>query len=93
MDLFYKTFEENIKKIDEKNVEINFIGEREKIPERIKLVLEKIEKKNKENKNKNRMKVFLALFYGGRLEIVEAIKKIPTKEIENLTEEKFEKFL
>ena len=93
MDLFCNIFEKRWKEIEEKNVEINFIGEREKIPKKIKLILEKIEKENKKRKNEKRMKAFFALSYGGRLEIVEAIKKIPKKEINELTEKKFENFL
>jgi undecaprenyl diphosphate synthase len=47
----------------------------------------------KETSKNNKINVNMAVSYGGRLEIVEAIKTIPKKEIENLTEEKFEKFL
>jgi undecaprenyl diphosphate synthase len=44
-------------------------------------------------KTKPVIKVFLAVSYGGRAEIVSAIKKIPQKYIEKLTEKKFEEFL
>lgn len=71
--------------------EFKFIGDIEKFPKKLQNSMRQFEDDSK--KTKTEIKVFLAVSYGGRPEIIEAIKKIPAKDVKNLTEEKFEKFL
>lgn len=73
LKLFRETLSENIEQLHKKGVKLRTIGDIEKFPEDIYLKLkEGVEKTAKNNK----ITVVLALNYGGRNEIVRAIKKI-----------------
>ena len=60
------------------NVKVLIVGEREKLSQRIRSIVDAIEEKTKNN---NLMTLNIALSYGGRGEIVSAIKKIMKKGI------------
>ncbi|MDD4062480.1 MAG: polyprenyl diphosphate synthase, partial [Candidatus Pacebacteria bacterium] len=60
------------------NVKVLIVGEREKLSQRIRSVVDAIEEKTKNN---SLMTLNIALSYGGRGEIVSAIKKIMKKGI------------
>ncbi|MCF2143657.1 MAG: di-trans,poly-cis-decaprenylcistransferase [Candidatus Heimdallarchaeota archaeon] len=62
--------------VDEKKVKVNFIGRREKLPKEILQLIDTIEQKTKHYTGHI---LNIALSYGGRAEIVDAIKKIATK--------------
>ena len=72
---------------------VKFIGSRDRFSSRIQKLMDRAEDRTKNNKTN----VFLAVSYGGRLEITEAIKKLSRElskqDIEKLTEKDFEKFL
>ena len=63
---------ENIKK----GMQMHFIGRRDDMPDDIVSLMETAEENSK---NANRIKVNIAINYGGRLEIVEAVRKIAQK--------------
>jgi len=79
MKLIEVFFKEEITKNDLlKDVRVLIVGERERLSERIRKVVEAIEEKTKDNKS---MTLNIALSYGGRGEIVSAIKNIIKKNI------------
>lgn len=79
MDIFRKSLSDYFGKFNEKNVKINILGQKEKFARDIKDQIEKIES---ETKNNTGMTLNLALSYGGRAELVDAIKKIVKKGID-----------
>lgn len=56
-----------------KNIKLNIIGEIEKLPESVRRVAEKVMRDTKDNKKRI---LNLAISYGGRTEILRAVKKI-----------------
>ena len=75
------------------NLRLKVIGQQEDIPSDVRSELERVEDLTKNN---TRMTVILALNYGGRTEIVDAVKKILVDgnvEPESLTEETFSSYL
>lgn len=85
LDLFRKEFEDiskgkNIKKIEKNKVKIVFIGDLDLLPKDLKEECLNLQKKTKKNNN---LIVNFAMAYGGRLEIINAIKNI----IKNKTKE------
>jgi undecaprenyl diphosphate synthase len=93
MRLFENFLTKEINKIIEKEVKIKFIGKLDMFSKKMQKLMKDVEEKSKNNKTT----LFLAMSYGGRLEIVEAVKKLSQEktkeEIESLTENEFEKYL
>lgn len=85
-----KILQENLKKYLEDGIRLNLIGDSSKLPKRLKEKLQDLVEKSKKNK---KITVTFALNYGGRDEIIRAIKKIPLSEIKKLTKEKFSQYL
>ena len=86
MDLLKKALEEkNMKKAIDKGIKIKVIGQIEKLSVSLQKKIEEIENLTKNNKD---MVLNFAISYGGRAEIVSAIKKIIEKKIppEKITE-------
>jgi undecaprenyl diphosphate synthase len=81
-------------KVLEKNqLRLKVIGQKEALPASVRAELSRVENLTK---NYERMTIILALNYGGRAEIVEAVKKIfrdNGSEINTLDEEKFSHYL
>jgi undecaprenyl diphosphate synthase len=72
---------------------LKVIGQKDALPSRIRKELQRVEDLTK---NSDRMTIILALNYGGRAEIVEAVKKICRENnapADSLTEEKFSSYL
>ena len=90
LNLFREILGDNINKLHNKGVKILTIGDLSKFPEDIQSKLHLAEEKTKNNKN---LTAVLALNYGGRDEIIRAIKKLSPKEIKNITEDSFSKAL
>lgn len=97
LNYLFKLFEEvfsnmNKKELKEKKLKFKFIGDLTLIPEKLKKQCIKLEKDTKNNK---KLKVNIAIAYGGRQEIIQAIKKIIKRKIpENkITESIIEKYL
>ena len=78
MKLVQKATIVDLKDVAKKGVKVNIIGERGRLPEFVKKGIRKIERNT--NKNK-KMTLNLALSYGGRGEIVQAIKNIIKKKV------------
>ena len=72
---FSKKYVNNLMK---KGVKLNVIGERKKFP---KFLLEKVKNGEKLTKNNKKGILNLAVSYGGRLEIIYAVKKIISKKV------------
>lgn len=73
-----KEYKKNIKEICREGLKIKFIGQKERIPKDILKDIQDIEELTRNNK---KMIINLAFNYGGRAEIVDAIKKIIQKKI------------
>lgn len=92
MTLMNKAFSEELEELNKLGFKINIIGSRDRISKTIKKNIEKIE-----NETKNNKKAILNICfnYGGRLEIVEAVKKIVEEgiEVEKINEELIGKYI
>ena len=92
MTLMNKAFSEELEELNKLGFKINIIGSRDRISKTIKKNIEKIE-----NETKNNKKAILNICfnYGGRLEIVEAVKKIVEEgiEVDKINEELISKYI
>ena len=93
MLLFEDVFIEQMDVILEKEVSVKFVGSLHKFSRKLQKKMTELEEQTKHYKTK----VFFAVSYGGRDEIVQAVKNIGEslgqKEIAKMTEKKFEKYL
>lgn len=78
MGLAKKLINDGLKEFHEAGIRVRVIGQRERLPNFLKKEIEKSEELTKGNK---KMTLNFALSYGGRAEIVEAIKNIIAKKI------------
>ncbi len=76
--------------LNKNNVKVKAIGQIERLPAKVRENLNYLIDKTQNNTG---LVLVLALSYGSRSEIVDAIKKIPIKEIKNLTSEDFRQYL
>lgn len=78
--------EKNVKKLHQKGIKMQVIGQKEKLP---KILQKKIKKAEKFTKNNKEGILNLAISYGGRTEIIQAIKNLIKKKIpaNKITEE------
>jgi len=93
MRLIASLFEKDaLQRLKNKGVRIRIIGEMDKVPGFVKKVLKKVEKVTKDNKE---IIVNLAFSYGGRGEILRAVKEIVKKKIpsKKINEEIFSRYL
>lgn len=93
----WKLLEDYLKKEDKNlmknHLRLKVIGQKKDIPSRVNKELERVENMTKDNQG---LTILLALNYGGRAEIIDAVKKIKEDksiDIQSLTEEKFSKYL
>src|ERR1035437_2469068 len=84
----------DISPLKKKGIRVSCIGDLSIVPEDIKKLIKKAEKETKELK---KLHLVIAFSYGGRREILNAVKEISKiknkEEINNLTEEEFSKYL
>lgn len=97
VDTLWRLLKMNLRNEDKVLMENKFrligIGQLEDIPADVRKELERVEELTKENKN---LTIILALNYGGRDEIVDAVKKISKDkdfDIDSLDETKFSQYL
>lgn len=98
MDLFEKEFSKfkNDPRIEKYDIKVNFIGRIEKFPEKVKKHMHELINKTKDNKG---FILNFAMAYGGRQEVIDAVRKIGEKiknnelDINEINEEVFEKEL
>jgi len=88
MKLFGKVLsnKQYIKKLQQEGIKIKIIGQKERLPKYLQKVITKVENLTKDNKG---FQLNLAVSYGGRWDIVQAIQKIVAKknQSQNITEE------
>ena len=85
-DIFFFSFSEEKDFLFENKIKIKFIGDLEKLPKKLRenaIYLENSTKKNK------RLNLFIALNYGGKQDIKQAVKKILNKKDRNGNFENF----
>jgi undecaprenyl diphosphate synthase len=81
MKILVRTLTKDIKMLQKNNIKLNTIGNLDKLPEKVRqVVFEAIEK----TKDSTQMKLTLALSYGSREEIVNAVKTISDKVKNNI---------
>ena len=78
MELAKSAINDNLKELHKAGVKIRVIGQREKLPIFLKKTIAKVEELTKNNEE---MVLNFAFSYGGRAEIIEAIKNIIEKKI------------
>ena len=88
--LIKKYFVEEIKRVISQGVKVKILGEINKLPKDVKLILKDAEKLTKKNK---KIIVNLAINYGSRNEIINAIKKLKKISIRNIEKNLYTKNL
>ena len=86
-DIFFHSFTEEKDFLALNNIRIQFIGNLEKLPKKLKDNISILESQTKKNKKLN---LFIALNYGGKQDIKQAIQKLVK---ENKKNDKFENYL
>jgi undecaprenyl diphosphate synthase len=76
MDLFSESLESHLLELVSEGIRIRFIGQRERFSERIQNAMSKIEEDSSSN---SRLTFWACLSYGGRAEIVEAVRLAASK--------------
>ncbi len=91
INLFKKEFKrmQGNRKINENKIKIKFIGERERLDKELQRIMKNLEEKTK---NYDNYQINFALAYGGRQEILSAVKKI-IKDKKEVNEENFQNSL
>ncbi|MFQ6739150.1 MAG: polyprenyl diphosphate synthase [Alphaproteobacteria bacterium] len=89
MDLFYTELEKNMQHAIEKNLRYRVLGSRDRLPEKLAKLCDKLEQVSSENTGGT---VAFALNYGGRGEIIDAVNAAIDAG-EHVTMESFETFL
>lgn len=90
MNLFRKQLKKTTDRLKKRGVKINTIGDLSKLPQDIQ---KKIKKGVKDTKNCQKITVIFALNYGGRNEIIRAVKKILKNPPKTLTPKIFSSYL
>ena len=85
-DIFFFSFSEEKDFLFENNIKIKFIGDLEKLPKKLREYVIYLENSTKKNK---RLNLFIALNYGGKQDIKQAVKKILSKKHQNSNFENF----
>lgn len=86
MGLAKRAVNDNLEKLNKEKIKVRIIGQKEKLPKFLQKASQEAQEVTKNNKE---MIVNFALSYGGRAEIIEAIKKIIARKIlpDNITED------
>ena len=79
MELFLFSLKREVSKLNKNKVQVRFIGEISAFPSKLQLEIEKAQNLTRDNSG---LVLSIAVNYGGRWDIVEAVKKI-AREIEN----------
>ena len=90
MTLLVSTINKERKTLMENKVSLNVIGDTDKLPDDCK---KQLNQAIKETAGNQRMKLILALSYGGRWDIVNAVNKILKEKIESVSESVFKQYL
>lgn len=90
LNLFRDVLKNGFEKLHKKGVKIQTIGDPLKFPKDIQNSIQDVIEKTKNNKN---LTIIFALNYGGRDEIIRAVKKIPQNKLAALSEKDFSNYL
>lgn len=92
MDIFVLLYKKNLKEFMDNNIKVVFSGRNEPLPKKVMKARDELVEATKNNTGGI---VNFCLNYGGRAEIVDAVKKLTADgvDVENLTEEQFGKYL
>ena len=94
VEFLFKLMEERLKKegerLNKQNVRVRFIGNRKQLPQRLQKIMGDVEELTKNN---NGLNLTFAINYGGREEILQAIKKVKKQKIKDLNEDNFKRYL
>ena len=92
MELLEKCLVDNLEKYKKEGVKVKIIGQRERLPESLQEAIEITEKATAENSN---LHLNLAISYGGKWDILNAVKKIVEEKIsaDKIDEKLFEDYL
>lgn len=92
MNLLKKCLLDNLDKYQKEGVKVKVIGQRDRLPESLKKAVETTEKATAENSN---LHLNLAISYGGKWDILNAVKKIIEEKIptDKIDEKLFESYL
>lgn len=89
-NLLVEKIEEFYERMNKENVRLRFIGRLEELPENVKAKCFEYEEKTKNNE---KIQAVLALNYGGRSEIVDAVKKMLDQDNRHIDEQTFRNYL
>lgn len=89
-NLLVEKIGEFYERMNKENVRLRFIGRLEELPENVRAKCFEYEEKTKSN---DRIQAILAINYGGRSEIVDAVKKIFDQDASDLDEQSFRDYL
>jgi undecaprenyl diphosphate synthase len=92
MEIFGETIERELPDLAEQGVRTRFIGRRDRAPEWLQQAMAHLER---ETEDKQRLQLWIAFDYGGRAEIVEAVKRLLANgaSAEALDEQAFSRYL
>jgi len=92
MKLLEKCVSENLEKFQKEEVCVRIIGQRERLPDSLQKAIENVENATAKN---TKLYLNFAISYGGRWDILNAVKKIMEDKIspENINEQLFETYL
>lgn len=92
MNMMRSYLKKDVKELDELNARLHVIGDMAKLPEDIAVSINNWQEKTKNNDG---MHVVMALSYGGRREIIDAVKRIVTDNLstDDITEGVFSSYL
>ena len=86
MSLFYAYLNQGIKEMTEKNTRVTFLGDKSPFPEDTRELMERLEVESAGNK----YQLNVAVNYGGRTEIVNAVNRLAASGITEFTEDLIE---
>ena len=90
MNLFKETIDREFDELIDRGIRIKFLSKRGGIPD---FVLERMERAENLSKENEKMNLLIALNYGGRYDIVQAVNRITKEKKEKIDEESFKKYL
>ena len=90
MNLFLKYIKSERKNMMKNGIRFYVSGRKNNIPKNLS---EEIDRLQEDTKTNNKITLNIAFNYGGRAEIIDAIKKMSNADIENLDENNFSQFL
>ena len=90
MNLFKETIDREFDELIDKGIKIKFLSRKDELPD---FVIERINRTEERSKDNEKMNLLIALNYGGKYDIIQAVNKIVNKGIKKVDEETFSKFL